>query len=144
MKKKRFLHTSFVALVTLILISCGTGMQYSKLSDMSNAQIMTEAKTLMGKTSEPYNSHAAEVDSLKAHIDRVVAEENKRGKNEATKAMWTAVQKDKQNLYDFFELWKRQGTVSQAAATEIESKMMAVLSVIQSWEQRKKGGPLSN
>ncbi|MCW3093363.1 MAG: hypothetical protein JWP81_4432 [Ferruginibacter sp.] len=144
MKKNRFLHSFFVLLITLLIISCGAGLHYSKSSDTANSQIITEAQTLLSKSSEPYNSHAAEVDSLKAHIDRVVADEARRGKNDATKAMWTAVQKDKQNLYDFFNLWKQQGTISQAAVTEIGNKMMAVLNVIQTWEQRKKDGPLFN
>ncbi|MEO7767064.1 MAG: hypothetical protein ABIS01_06540, partial [Ferruginibacter sp.] len=71
MKKKRFLHSFFVFAITLLLISCATptGLQFSPSSESANALVIAEAQTLLSKSSESYNSHAAEVDSLKAHID---------------------------------------------------------------------------
>jgi competence protein ComGC len=143
MKKNFFVNLFLVFTITSLLISCKVP-QYASSSDIANTMVVNEAKNLIEKSTDNYSIHAMEVESLKARIDSIVSEENKRQMNQATNAMWTVVQKDKFSLYGFFELWKQQNTVSPAAVAEMNQKLLSILNVIQSWEQRKKGGPLYN
>jgi hypothetical protein len=143
MKKNFFINLFLVFTITSLLISCKVP-QYASSSDIANTMVVNEAKNLIEKSTDNYSIHAMEVEILKTRIDSIVLEENKRQMNQATNAMWTVVQKDRFSLYGFFELWKQQNTVSPAAVAEMNQKLLSILNVIQSWEQRKKGGPLYN
>jgi ATP-dependent protease ClpP protease subunit len=141
MKNTFFINLFFVFVIAAVLFACKVP-QYASSSDIANTMIVNEAKNLIGKSTDNYSIHAMEVEVLKARIDSIVVEENKRKLNQATNAMWTVVQKDRFSLYGFFDLWKQQNTVSPAAVAEMNQKLLSILNVIQTWEQRKKGGPL--
>jgi hypothetical protein len=127
----------------LISFSCKVP-QYAILSDNANNMIVIKAKDLIDKSTDSYSMHAMEIANLKVQVDSIVVVENNRKMNQATIAMWSIVQKDKFSLYGFFDLWQQQNTVSPAAVAEMNQKLLSILNIIQTWEQRKKGGPLFN
>ena len=142
--KKSILFNLFLVLTIAMLYNSCKVPQYAGSSDIANTMVIREANNLITKSIDNYTLHAMEVETLKAQIDSIVIEENKRKMNQATNAMWAVVQKDKFSLYGFFDLWKLQNTVSPAAVAEMNQKLLSILNVIQSWEHRKKGGPLYN
>ncbi len=143
MKNIFFIRLIVVFTIMLISFSCKVP-QYAILSDNANNMIVNKAKDLIDKSTDSYSMHAMEIANLKVQVDSIVVEENNRKMNQATIAMWSIVQKDKFSLYGFFDLWQQQNTVSPAAVAEMNQKLLSILNIIQTWEQRKKGGPLFN
>jgi len=143
MKNIFFIRLIVVFTIMLISFNCKVP-QYAILSDNANNMIVIKAKDLIDKSTDTYSTHAMEIANLKVQVDSIVVEENNRKMNQATIAMWSIVQKDKFSLYGFFDLWQQQNTVSPAAVAEMNQKLLSILNIIQTWEQRKKGGPLFN
>lgn len=131
-----------VLFLLMLLCSCA-GLKYSQSSDQADARIISQAQTLTAQSTEPYSTHSAAVDALKASIDSLKTVEAGRSHNQTTVAMWTAVQTDKGNLYDFFNLWRQQGQLSPAMAEQSSKQMAILLAPIRDLEQKKKGGPLN-
>jgi len=143
MKNIFFIRLIVVFTIMLISFNCKVP-QYAILSDNANNMIVIKAKDLIDKSTDTYSTHAMEIANLKVQVDSIVVEENDSKMNLATIAMWSIVQKDKFSLYGFFDLWQQQNTVSPAAVAEMNQKLLSILNIIQTWEQRKKGGPLFN
>jgi|AAFX01.1.fsa_nt_gi hypothetical protein len=127
----------FILVVAITFCSCSPGVHYSAEAYQRDTAIETKALEIVKKTSESYSLHAAEIEALKTEIDNALAEERKRKMNQATVKMWESVQQDKGNLYDLFQLWKTNDTLSPAIADEITKKIERLLGSITELENHK-------
>jgi hypothetical protein len=123
--------------IPVMLCSC-SGLHYSQEAYTRDSTIETKALMIVKHTSDNYNVHATEIDELKTQIDNAATEEKKRKMNQATVKMWEAVQHDKGNLYDLFELWKTNGTLSPAISDDIVKQVQRLLSSITELENYKR------
>lgn len=112
-------------------------MHYSAEAYQRDSTIEVKALQLVKKTSESYNSHSSEIDALKSDIDNAVAEEKKRKANKITVKMWESVQQDKGNLYDLFQLWKTNDTLSSVISSDVNRNIERLLGSITELEQHK-------
>ena len=121
----------------IIFCNCSPGLQFDATAYQRDTAIERKALQIVKNTSDDYSVHAAEIEALKNDIDIALAEEKKRKGNQATVKMWEAVQKDKGNLYDLFELWKTNGKVSDAISADIVKKIERLLISITELENFK-------
>jgi hypothetical protein len=128
---------SFCFVFVITFCSCSPGLHYSADAYRRDSTIETKALQIVAKTSESYSAHATEIEALKTDIDNALAEEKKRKMNQATVKMWESVQHDKGNLYDLFQLWKTNDTVSPAIANDISKKIERLLGSITELEDHK-------
>jgi hypothetical protein len=124
-------------LSTIIFCNCSPGLQFDAAAYQRDTAIERKALQIVKHTSDDYSVHAAEIEALKKDIDIALAEEKKRKNNQATVKMWEAVQQDKGNLYDLFELWKTNGKVSDAISADIVKKIERLLISITELENFK-------
>jgi hypothetical protein len=132
---------NFVYLLGFMMVisfcSCSPGLHYSADAYQRDSTIELKALQIVKKTSESYSAHATEIEALKTDIDNALVEEKKRKMNQATVKMWESVQQDKGNLYDLFQLWKTNGTISPAIAEDITKKIERLLGSITELEDHK-------
>lgn len=122
--------------MVIAICSC-SGLHYSSEAYIRDSTIEMKALRLVEKTSESYTSHATEVEELKTDINNALAAEKRRKANQATIKMWEAVQTDKGNLYNLFELWKTNGQLSPAISADIRKQVERLLGTITELEDHK-------
>ncbi len=133
---KNFVY-SLCLLLAVTFWSCSPGLRYSAEAYQRDSTIETKVMQVIKNTSDNYSAHAAEIDAIKADIDNAVAMERLRKGNQVTVKMWEAVQQDKGNLYNLFELWKTNDKLSPAIAGDISKKAERLLGSITELEAHK-------
>jgi hypothetical protein len=135
MIKKLFYAACLLIIVSLW--SCSPGLHYSAEAYQRDSTIEMKVSQLLKNTTDSYTAHAAEVEAIKADINNALAFERARKGNQVTVKMWEAVQQDKGNLYDLFELWKTNDKLSPAIAGDISKKVERLLGSITELEAHK-------
>ncbi len=128
-------------LITIIFISaaCNKGLYFDQASYDRGNNIVTEAKTLIGKATESYSTHEAEVATLKTHISDAVAAETARGSksNAASINMWKSLQADNSFLNQAFADWKSKDKLNSEIIAEYQKRVDAIIGIIPQYENFK-------
>ncbi|MEO6329812.1 MAG: hypothetical protein ABIO55_12815 [Ginsengibacter sp.] len=133
---KKFVY-SWCFLITVMFLGCSPGLHYSEEAYQRDTNIETKVLQVLKNTSDSYTTHTAEIEAIKTDIDNALATEKERKGNQVTVKMWEAVQQDKGNLYDLFQLWKTNDKLSPAIADDISKKVERLLGSITELEAYK-------
>ncbi|MEO6454558.1 MAG: hypothetical protein ABIN97_10815 [Ginsengibacter sp.] len=128
---------SLCFLMAVTFWGCSPGLHYSAEAYQRDSTIEMKVMQTLKNTSDSYSAHAAEIDAIKADIDNAITMEKARKGNQVTVKMWEAVQQDKGNLYDLFELWKTNDKLSPSIAADINKKIERLLGSITELEAHK-------
>jgi hypothetical protein len=133
----RNLVCSAYFLIAVLCWGCSAGLHYSAEAYQRDTQIEMKVSQVLQNTGDSYNTHAAEIEAIKADIDNAIAKEKERKGNTITVSMWQSVQQDKGNLYDLFQLWKTNDKLSPAISNDITKKVARLLGSITELEDHK-------
>lgn len=130
-----------VSVFTLIIL-CGAcisaALNYDEQSVRNVELVRQDALRLLNQGTKPYSGFEAEVTALKKKIDEIIIYEAGKAKaNAPVVNMWKAVRSSTGNLVNIFELWERQGTLSQAFIEESRPRVANLLNSILTVEEHK-------
>jgi hypothetical protein len=131
------MHKFLLALSLTVLVACA-GLKFSQQSLDDTKRIMDQVTSLLQQSNEKYTGHAAEVDKVKQEVLAVYAKEQARKGNDATIAMWGEVINAKGSLFDFFDKWKANNTISRAMREQSVIQIQRLLNSIYDLENHKK------
>jgi hypothetical protein len=109
MTKKSYLGSMLLLVLALILSCCPFDQQALDLA----VTCKEEAVALMGQATEPYSTHATEVEGLMAKIDGAIEYNQSRGCGcEEIVTMWEKMKNPEGGLLGGFQgLWEKEGTL---------------------------------
>jgi hypothetical protein len=137
---KRFLVIPAVsiALIAVTLTACSTIAPYSQYAYQQATSIKVDALALMDKATEPYTSHATDVQNLETEIDKAYEYAKSRPKNELSTKQWALLKDPDHNLLGgFLKRWKAQSTLSAVFIKEAEGLVGDAFDTISGLESGK-------
>lgn len=121
----------FLVFVFSGLAGCPTIAPYNQKSYELTTSAKAKALLVLGKATEPYDTHIIEVEDLRLQVEKAYEYANGIPKNEIIVGMWNEIRgyiynedkkqwlsEDNGNLYSTLDLWKSQKTLSASAANE--------------------------
>jgi hypothetical protein len=103
----------------IALTGCATISKYDQYAYAQSTSLKIDALNVMNLASQKYDMHISDVTAVNTAIDKMVAYEGNRPKNELSEKMWVMLRDTNQNLYGgFIKRWKSEGTLSPAFIKE--------------------------
>ena len=115
--------TNFIAaLLAIVFCSCGHYIStYDQLAYTQTTSLKVDVLNLMDESSEPYSSHAKEVDAVVLNLRKAMEYEKHRPNNDITVKMWGKMldsTAQKGIIGSYLASWKKSGTKSQTLIDE--------------------------
>ncbi len=111
-----------LALVFLLVVgfsSCKSISIFNETAYEQATSLKVEALLLMGKATEPFDSHLKDVESLAASVEKAYEFAKGRPKNEISAKQWEILKDPERNLLGgFLKRWKEESTLSRAFVNE--------------------------
>lgn len=121
----RTLHSSarppvWVALIlAAALTGCATISTFDQTAYDKTTGAKAEALMLMGKATDSYSSHTAEIQSVNLSIDKAYEYDRGRPLNQETVKMWEILRDPDRHLYGgFIRRWREKGALRPAYRDE--------------------------
>jgi hypothetical protein len=100
-------------MVVLFLCGCNTAAMFSVRGYEQATSLKVDAVTLMGKATDPYENHTAEIERLKLDVEKAYEYAKGREKNEETTKQWAIIKDPQRNsLFGFLKRWQEKSTLS--------------------------------
>lgn len=130
----------FFLLVTLFLFSCNSikTSNFDQTAYQKTIEIKITADKLIDKYEEDYYLHEKDVENLKNQLVFILEYEKNRPNNEISFTMWELMNnKDKSLLMGYFELWKKNKTLSNSFSEEAKKQIDEAFSILLKYEASK-------
>ncbi|MBE9586598.1 hypothetical protein IM792_19270 [Mucilaginibacter sp. JRF] len=104
------------AIIITVMAACSPLMSpFDQVAYTQVTSLKVDALNLMGKATEPYSSHEAEVKDLQIKVDKAIEYDKHRANNGITITMWELLNApDKHLLGGYFVRWKEKSTLDTA------------------------------
>lgn len=130
----------FFVFITMILFSCNSlkTAYYDQTAYQKTVEIKVEADNLIDKSKEDYSLYEKDIENLKNQVAFILEYEKNRPNNEISYTMWELMNnKDKNLLMSYFELWKKNKTLSNAFSEEAKKQIDEAFSILLKYEASK-------
>ncbi|MDN3550030.1 hypothetical protein [Mucilaginibacter aquaedulcis] len=102
-----------VAASIIVLAGCATISRFDQYAYAQSTSLKVDALNVMNLASQQYDTHVSDITTVNTAMDKMVAYERNRPKNELSEKMWVMLRDTNQNLYGgFIRRWKNEGTLS--------------------------------
>lgn len=136
MKKSLVLVSLFTAIISLT--GCLNTAAYDPAAYNEIVSLKQETLTLMGKATEPYANHEADVRSLSEKLNTAFVNAQNRANNERSVSQWGILIDEDSNLVGgFLKRWKDQGTLSKLFISEAKDIVAQSYDTIATLEEGK-------
>ncbi len=128
----------FALIIALSFLGCATIAPFSETAYQQATSLKVESLALMGKATEPYAQHKAEVEALRLKIDKAYEYAKGLPKNEITTRQWEILKNpDRHLLGGFLERWRQESTLSLAYVEDKKIQAAAAFDTISGLESGK-------
>jgi hypothetical protein len=127
-------------LIFPIIFSCNSLRiaNFDQTAYQKTVEIKVEADKLIDNSKEDYSLHEKDIENLKNQIAFILEYEKNRPNNEISYTMWELMNnKDKNLLMSYFELWKKNKTVSSSFSEEAKKQIDEAFSILLKYEASK-------
>lgn len=127
-----------ILLLLLAFTACSYISPYSQYAYQQDISLKVDALQLMGKATEPYTSHAKDVQSLQTELEKAYEYAKARPMNELTTKQWKLlIDPDHNLLGGFLKRWKAKSTLSLIFTHEAEGLVGDAFDTISGLESGK-------
>ena len=130
----------FNFLFLLLLFSCNSlrTANFDQTAYQKTVEIKVEADKLIDKSKDDYSIYEKDVEKLKSQVAFILEYEKNRPNNEISYTMWELMNnKDKNLLMSYFELWKKNKTLSSSFSEEAKKQIDEAFSILLKYEASK-------
>jgi hypothetical protein len=127
-------------LIFPIIFSCNSlrTATFDQTAYQKTIEIKITADKLIDKYEEDYYLHEKDVENLKSQLVFILEYEKNRPNNEISYTMWGLMNnKDKNLLMGYFELWKKNKTLSNSFSEEAKKQVDEAFSILLKYEASK-------
>ena len=101
-----------ITIILIVMSACVSN--YSTIAYENAVRGKQEFLKVADMATQSYSMHKAKIDSIKIDLEKSYQFEQQREKNQATIWQWKILMGKKGIVYDFFNVWKEQDSVSKA------------------------------
>ncbi len=125
-------------ILVLALMACSYIAPYSQVAYQQATSLKVDALELMDKATEPYASHADEVQKLQTEMQKAYEYARGRPNNELSARQWQLLMNpDGHLLGGFLKRWKEQSTLSEPFIREAKGVISDAFDTISGLESGK-------
>ena len=128
-------------LIAALLFSCSHYMStYDQFAYTQTTSLKVDVLNLIDESTEPYSSHAKDVDNVVTNLRKAMEYEKHRPKNDITLKMWNKMldsTAQKGVIGSYLASWKKNGTKSQALIDEYKPLAAEGFDLISELEAQK-------
>ncbi|PPZ90978.1 hypothetical protein C3729_09865 [Cloacibacterium normanense] len=127
-------------LIFPIIFSCNSlrTATFDQTAYQKTVEIKVEADKLIDISKEDYSLHEKDIENLKNQVAFILEYEKNRPNNEISYTMWELMNnKDKSLLMGYFELWKKNKTLSSSFSEEAKKQIDEAFSILLKYESSK-------
>lgn len=137
------MHKTLTLPILLLFIAITTGCMKTATFDAEEynetLNLKQETMELVGKATEPYASHEAEVSKLLQRLNSVYENAQARSNNKVSVEQWKIMLDENANLAaGFFARWKSEGTLNKFFIEEAKGVISKGFDAITELEEGKK------
>ena len=127
-----------ITILLLVLSACSYIAPYSQVAYQQAISLKVDALDLMDKATEPYASHADEVQRLQIEMRKAYEYARGRPNNELSARQWQLLMDpDRHLLGGFLKRWKEQSTLSEPFIREAKGVISDAFDTISGLESGK-------
>lgn len=121
-----------------VFAACSYTAPYSQFAYEKTISLKVEALQLMDQATEPYSSHAAEVQNLETNLEKAYEYAKGRPKNEISTKQWQILKDPDRNLLGgFLKRWRTESTLSPTFIKEAKGLVSEAFDTISGLESGK-------
>lgn len=148
LQKTKFAYLLLFTLLTITLGSCSAvkkaGIQQATFDQHSldnTIRLKEKSLELINTSTETYDKHLAEAETLKKELQETANYEKNRKNNNETARQWQIMADPERNMMGkFLTLWQKQGKCSSVFISEFYKNVEQGYNAIIDLEKGKKGG----
>jgi len=131
---------SLLVLSLLVLTACAANVSpFSPRAYEQATSLKVEALAIMGKATDPYSKHKAEVEALRLELDKAYEYARGRPKNDHSTAQWKFLRDPDRNLLGgFLKRWQASGQLSPVFVKEAQGLVSDAFDAIIELESGKR------
>ena len=124
-----------LGVVALTLSSCASLYDHYTYTETIATKIQTVS--LVEQSNESYSLHASEVTALKNQLQKMLAYEEGKAKNDITVRMWRVLNNDEKLIKSYLSLWEEKGTLPPVFIGEAKPQIEEAFDILIAYEEKK-------
>lgn len=124
-----------IAIIALVVSSCAS--LYDHYTYTETIATKVQAVSLIEQSDESYALHASEVTALKNQLQKMLAYEEGKAKNDITVRMWRVLNNDEKLIKSYLSLWEEKGTLSPVFIGEAKPQIEEAFDILIAYEEKK-------
>lgn len=124
-----------IAIIALVVSSCASLYDHYTYTETITTKV--QAVSLIEQSDESYALHASEVTALKNQLQKMLAYEEGKAKNDITVRMWRVLNNDEKLIISYLSLWEEKGTLSPVFIGEAKPQIEEAFDILIAYEEKK-------
>ncbi|WP_299674367.1 hypothetical protein [uncultured Dokdonia sp.] len=124
-----------IGVVALMLSSCASLYDHYTYTETIATKIQT--LSLIDHSDEAYTLHRTEIIALQNQLQKMLAYEEGKAKNDITIRMWRLLNNDEKLIKSYLALWEEKGTLSPVFIGEAKPQIEEAFDILIAYEEKK-------
>jgi hypothetical protein len=124
-----------IGIIALLVSSCASLYDHYTYTETIATKVQT--LSLMDQSDEPYTAHKTEIIALQNQLQKMLAYEEGKAKNDITVQMWRLMNNDKKLIGSYLSLWEEKGTLSPLFIGEAKPQVEEAFTILIAYEEKK-------
>ncbi len=124
-----------IGIFAFVISSCASLYDHYTYTETIATKIQT--LSLIGQSNEAFASHNAEVTALKIQMQKMLAYEEGKSKNDITVKMWRLINNEKKLIGSYLTLWEEKRILSPVFINEAKSQIEEAFDILIAYEEKK-------
>lgn len=124
-----------IGIFALLISSCASLYDHYTYTETIATKVQT--LSLIDQSNEAFTSHDAEVTALRNQLQKMLAYEEGKSKNDITVRMWRLLNNEKKLIGSYLTLWEEKGTLSTVFISEAKPQIEEAFDILIAYEEKK-------
>lgn len=124
-----------IGIFALLISSCAS--LYDHYTYTETIATKVQALSLIDQSNEAFTNHDAEVTALRNQLQKMLAYEEGKSKNDITVKMWRLLNNEKKLIGSYLTLWEEKGTLSTVFISEAKPQIEEAFDILIAYEEKK-------
>ena len=124
-----------IGMMALVISSCASLYDHYTYTETIATKIQT--LSVMDQSDEAYTLHESEVIALQNQLQKMLAYEEGKAKNDITVRMWRVLNNEEKLIGSYLTLWKEKGTLNTVFINEAKPQIEEAFDILIDYEEKK-------
>lgn len=124
-----------IGIFALLISSCAS--LYDHYTYTETIATKVQALSLIDQSNEAFTDHDAEVTALQNQLQKMLAYEEGKSKNDITVRMWRLLNNEKKLIRSYLTLWEEKGTLNTVFIGEARPQIEEAFDILIAYEEKK-------